>query len=622
MNDAQLLTPEQQQLARKRVEQVWYNGLKPPEKISVVEWAEKNIVLQEGESPGALRFDKSPYLKEIVNALQDPNVKKITLCFASQSGKTIALFVMLGFIIDQQPGYTLLVYPNVDLAESVAEDRIDPFIESTPVLHNHKLKAKGKYTRLKKVFDTCTVRLIGAGSSSQLKSRPTQNLLLDEIDDYPESTGKETGALELVHDRIKGHRNHKIIQASTPTLSINNIWKEFKKGTQEYFHVPCPHCGEFQKLDFDNLKWPKLKDDEGDWLIEDVRKNTHYECQHCAKSIEDKHKRLMLKNGEWRQEGHSGTHRSFHLNSLYPLWTPFGDVSSKFLESERTGDSLKDFRNGWLGKPWEIDITHQTANQIIAHQGPYQRGQCPVDSPVAVILTVDVQEDNCWFVVRAWFGGETSFLIDSGNVQGLESIVDLSQSVYDGVDGNQIRITHCFIDSGWQSAEVYQFCERNGFIPVKGISNLTQPIKWGKTNCDTALFEIQVDVFKDMLQRKLSFDVVDFTDAKPTRGGWYVYEGIDREYCAQLTAEVPIMSPNKRGKPIKKWMTIRKDNHLFDCEIYSLAIATEMRMRYRPDAKAKPVTEKKKKPKPRQQSYQRADGRDYWDIGIGNFTGA
>ena len=532
-----LLTPEQAQLARKKVEAVWFNGLKPPEKITVVEWAENNIVLQEGESPGALRFDKSPYLREICNALQDPNCHTITLCFASQSGKTIALFVMLGFIIDQMPGMTLMVYPSKELAESVAEDRIDPMVDASEILRNHKLTGKATYTRLKKVFDTCTIRLVGAGSSSQLKSRPTRFLILDEVDSFPDSTGKEAGALEIVKERTKGFRNHVTIQASTPTLSIGNIWKEFTKGTQEYFHVPCPHCGEFQKLDFDNLKWPTLKNDDGDWLIEDVRSNTHYECQHCQQPIRDQHKRLMLNNGEWRAEGNTGGHRSFHLNSLYPLWVPLGDVSAAFLASERTGDSLKDFRNGWLGRPWEIDINHQTANQILEHQGPYHQGQCPVDSPAAVILTVDVQgTGGLWFVVRAWCGGETSFLIDSGNIQDLEAVIDVSQRVYDGPE-NRISITHCFIDTGYNPGNtVYQFCRQHqGFIPLKGFDNLKQPIKWGKTNEGEPLFEINVNNFKDHLQNKLQQTVnKEWDDAKPTRGGWYVYDGIDREYCAQM----------------------------------------------------------------------------------------
>ena len=43
----------------------------------------------------------------------------------------------------------------------------------------------------------------------------------------------------------------KELDVSTPTVkSVSRIWKQYEAGTQGRWHVPCPHCGLEQVLEF------------------------------------------------------------------------------------------------------------------------------------------------------------------------------------------------------------------------------------------------------------------------------------------------------------------------------------------------------------------------------------
>ena len=66
----------------------FYCLLEPPPELRLSEWAEKNIVLPEGSRarPGAYR--SWPYMVEILDAMADPAVERITFLKSARVGFT------------------------------------------------------------------------------------------------------------------------------------------------------------------------------------------------------------------------------------------------------------------------------------------------------------------------------------------------------------------------------------------------------------------------------------------------------------------------------------------------------------------------------------------------------
>ena len=84
--------------------------------------------------PGPWRNAMTPYLIGVMDAMLDYETEEIVLCKASQLGGTEAILNILGYIIQQDPSPTMVVYPSDVLAESVAKNRIVPMIEASPAL--------------------------------------------------------------------------------------------------------------------------------------------------------------------------------------------------------------------------------------------------------------------------------------------------------------------------------------------------------------------------------------------------------------------------------------------------------------------------------------------------------
>ena len=231
-----------------------------------------------------------------MDAFTDPYVEEITVMAASQVGKTEGMFNMLGYLIDQDPGPTLVVLPRESDAKSVSYNRVLPMIYGSPVLRNRIPVNSDDITKLEYRFDRMILFFAGSNSPADLASRPIRYLFLDEIDKYPRFSGREADPIKLATERQKTFWNKKTVKVSTPTTRDGYIFREFEKSDQRRFFVPCPHCGGYQILVFGQIKWP-----EHERSAERIRNErlAWYECEHCKKRIDDYQKQQMLPHGKW-----------------------------------------------------------------------------------------------------------------------------------------------------------------------------------------------------------------------------------------------------------------------------------------------------------------------------------
>ena len=109
--------------------------LRPRERLTVSQWAEKNRVLPDGNAiPGPWRNSVTPYLVEIMDTFGDDAVEKVIFVKPTQVGGTSAMENILGSLIDQAPAPTMIVYPSDDLAERTVDAKLEPMIRACKVL--------------------------------------------------------------------------------------------------------------------------------------------------------------------------------------------------------------------------------------------------------------------------------------------------------------------------------------------------------------------------------------------------------------------------------------------------------------------------------------------------------
>ncbi|HUX00557.1 MAG TPA: terminase gpA endonuclease subunit [Phycisphaerae bacterium] len=563
-------------------------ALRPPERLSPGRWAERHLRLSPKVTnfPGPFRMDLTPYMGGVFDAFEDPRIETLYLCWGAQTAKTTCELVCLCSTIDQDPGSALWAMPTIDLARSFSQNRFQPLIDETPVLCEEKPADPDRYKTLEMQFKRAIVALVGGNSPSNLSSRPIRYLFADEIDKFPMLTGREGSALNLAIRRTASFWNRKIVLSSTPSLADGPIWRGLLAGDWREYWTPCPHCGEFQTLDFPNIRIPEGLRDE-----EEIRDVAWYECVYCDAHIVNAQKPAMLRAGQWRAKVEAetaydwtppapgGRVASFHLPSWYSPWTPFGDVLARFIRAKPYPDQLHEIINSDLAEPWEERGEAATEDTLLAHRSEYNEGTLPSDArPIALIQTVDVQQDSLYYVVRAWGRFEESWLVAYGVLPDIGALDATLSRVYDGHPLNL-----CMIDAKFRSGQVYDWCRGGrGRLPYRGMERMAQPIRWttldrmpdgGPIPGGLRLLLADGAHFKSVLFHRMAIRRGD-------PGYWHLHADTGRDYARQMTAEVLVDRVDGFGRRIQRWKQIRPDNHYLDCEVEQLAAAAVLGIRY------------------------------------------
>lgn len=549
--------------------------LQPPENLTVSEWAEKYRMLDSKTSamPGPWRNEKTPYLKEIMDEFINYDTEEIIFCKPSQVGGTEAMQNMLGYVIQQDPSPTLIVYPTDTLAESISKNRLEPMIRASKPLR--KLYNENESSKLELQFDGMYLSLNGANSPSALASKAIKYLFLDEVDKYPGASKKEADPIRLARERTKTFTNQrKIYMTSTPTLQTGHIWQALQGADiEKHYFVPCPHCGEYIELKFSNLRFPS-----GDDLDNSERADMAvYVCQECGCKITDQDRDNMIRYGEWREvrrNTKASKKVAFWINTLYSPFVRFSEIVKEFLDSKDNPDLLQNFVNSWLAEPWEDTKLKTDADMVMERQTDLPQFVVP---SWARYLTagVDVQETCLYWTIRAWGPYITSQNIAHGQALSFQDIESTMNTPYLTESGEQVIVSLCLVDSGYDADSTYDFCATNSewAMPVKGASNpMMSHFKTSKINkVDSKAYGMNLvlvdgDKYKDMIASRMRKD--------NGKGAWMVYEGCDREYAEQVTSEHKV-NEKSGSRVVQRWRPKHShiDNHYLDCEVYSLAAA-------------------------------------------------
>ena len=553
--------------------------LRPPEDLTVSEWAERSRVLdiRSSHMPGRWRNDVTPYLVGVMDEFNDFETEEIVFCKSAQIGGTEGLFNMLGWIIEQDPSPTMFVYPTDTLAESISDNRIAPMLSASKSLRARWNKKASSKTELQ--FDGMYVSLQGSNSPSGLASRPIRFLFLDEVDKYPGATNREADPISLATERTKTFTNRKIVKISTPTVRNGPIWKAKEAADVErHFFVPCPHCGEWIELKFAQIKWPGKDDAENgsELSYTDRSELAVYVCQACGCIITDAEKTQALRRGEWRDVRTAGDRRrsvAYWISTLYSPFTRWSDIARAFMVSKDDPDMLHNFINSWLAEPWEDTKLKTSADLVMDRQSDLEEFTLPEWTKL-LTAGVDVQENCLYYTIRAWGDFLTSQLITRGQAWSFDEIIRIMNLEYADADGNQHLVDLCLIDSGDQTDDVYEFAAENAewCLPCKGTQTMLNHYKISTVNKSTSkaygmqLVLVDGGKYKDMIASRMRKD--------NGKGSWMVFRGIDLEYAEQVTAEHKVVE-RSGGRESLRWVpkSSHAANHYLDCEVYNAAAA-------------------------------------------------
>ena len=446
------------------------SGFRPPENITVTQWADKYRILSSENSAeaGRWRTARTPYLKEIMDSFTDPKVKRIVLVASSQVGKTEALLNILGYIIDQDPGAVLFAHPTKDFAEDFSKRRLAPMIRDTRQISDKVADSKSRDTKntiRRKVFRGGMMTLLGSNSPADLAGTPARYILGDEIDRWAKDAGGEGDPTSLLEARTSTFYNSKMVQVSTPTVKgASAIEREFNTGTREFWCVQCPHCGEYSYITFNNIKFEYHTTGEGrekQFIVD----KAEWICPACG-CFTDEYttKRQPMKWIAESPEAIENGVRSFWINGFYSPWLSWEKIIVKFLTAGKDPQKLQTVYNTLFGQLWENRGDIEDESEVASRAEDY--GAELPEGVLCLTCGVDTQGNRLEYeVVGYGFYGE-NWGIERGVLSGdpatdepwikLDGVLD---KIYRFKDGKGLKISLAFVDSGGnKTQDVYEQC--------------------------------------------------------------------------------------------------------------------------------------------------------------------
>lgn len=611
------------------------SGMKPPEDLTVSQWADKNrrLTSESSAEVGKWRTSRTPYMFDILDSFTDPLIEHIVVVAASQVGKSETINNMVGYCIDQDPGPILLIQPTIDDVKRYSEMRIAPMIRETRCLKRKVADPKSRdaaNTKRQKSFPGGVLVMTGSNVAHDLSSMPIRYVFGDERDRWATSAGSEGDPWELAVARTRTFYNKKMVEVSTPTVKgASAIENSYNLGTMERWKTQCPHCGEYVELTFDNIRFEYDAAENGDKKIFHISE-IFYVCPECG-GISDEHT-MKSQPAKWvatvpEARKHHKT-RSFWLTAWVSPWATWESIILQFLQAGTDSAKLQVVYNTQFGELWEERGDMASEDDVMARREVYE-AEVP-DGVLLLTCGVDTQDDRLEYeVVGHRRYGET-WGIKKGVILGRpdteevwERLDEVLSHKYKFKSGVSLQISLTFIDEGGHfTQEVRQHClarQYNHVFAIKGANRpdipYTAPPKKqkivvnGKVIGQVWVYEIGVNAGKQKIVDNLRVQ---------SPGANYCHFPLRDDYGKQFFKQ--LMSEHLAYVPKLKhpwqWQKIpgHERNEAFDIRNYNLAAceilspdwdAIEQKLRTAKPGEENasiPMKEKKAKPRKRKKS--------------------
>jgi phage terminase large subunit GpA-like protein len=619
--------------------------LKPRPRLTLVEWADqyRQLSSESSSQPGKWSTSKVEAARGPMLAATDPHVRKVTVMCSTQMLKTSLLENIIGYYIHLEPSPILVVQPTVSLAETFSKDRLDKMLRDTPVLRGivgEKKSRDSGNTVSHKQFPGGFVALVGANSPVDLASRPIRIALLDEVDKYPESAGKEGDPVRLVEERTATFRDSaKIVTVCSPTIEgRSRIEQDYVNGDRRVYCAPCPHCGEAEELLWDNVKWEN-----------DDPETARYVCPKCKSGWTEIERLKAIGKGFYRATAPFTGHASFKVNKLASPWEPLSVLVRKYLESKDHPEKLKTFYNTQLAETWVEKGEAPDYQRLYERRELYAQNVLP-EGVVFLTAGADVQKDRIEVEIVGWGRDKQSWSIDfrvlMGETAGEDVWNELSAllgEIWQTSTGQDLTIRMLAVDTGYNTQYVYNWVRKQAPDRVRAVkgSDSAQTIFGTPKDVDIArdgsklkraikLWPVGVSVVKSELYGWLRLDKPEDGHAHPP--GYCHFPQYDLEHFKRLCSE-HYMKRTVNGRTAYRWEKMYERNEQLDCRVYARAAASMFGLdrftskdfdvlagkfeapRPKPNVserKLEPNEPNKQTPKPTSSYWDRQNRKPYW----------
>ena len=621
----------------RRLNRAMAEGLKPPERLTVSEWAKENRYFPDDAAiPGQWSHDTAPELVEIMDALspQDP-CEEVIVMKCAQSGGSASAENWLGFISDLAPGPVLFVQATFKAATGWAAEKFWPMVASSPRLNPERrgtIRAQGLAngdgsTTQKVLFSRSNgyILLTGANSAADLRQRTVRYVVEDDLDQFPSDLDGQGSPEGMVDQRLKVWRSRglsKRMKISTPTIKgSSKIGDAYSKADRRRYYLKCPSCGDRFAPDWSDIQWEDGGHEQaylvspccGADRIEHWRKpEMKLPDGWLSDTIDGEKMPRVLTEAEFqaaRARMPASRKRGFHLVGEISTFQSWAEMAVGFRDAQGDIAKLKTWTN--LQRGFEFEVANDTPDYealMTLREQDWGVSQMPI-GPLVVTLGGDVQGDGIYVEKLGWGPRKESWQLDARFLPGATDVPgegawraldEYSQRGTAFPGGQVLPIDWECIDAGYHTPAAQAYCARR----PRRLAVFGRP-GWGKPilgRGEAIAYEQQgrrAGRAKGRSDEKAY--IVGTFNAKL---GWYGFLRATMEaFNASIDSATPEVVPVGRvhlskdtpadwfeqataetidvrmvhGVPDRRWIVMAgRQNHYLDCRIYNMAAAEKL----------------------------------------------
>ena len=581
---------------------VGLSSLFRPLPMTPVQWANEHYYLPKESSYNTGAWETLPFQVAIMNSMGNDQIRTVNFIKSARVGYTKMLLAVMAYFVEHKARNCLMFQPTDADAENFMKSHVEPTIREVPALKNlapwYGRKHRDNTLSMKRFSHGIGLWCLGGKAAKNYREKSVDAVMYDELAAFDADIEKEGSPTQLGDKRIEGSVWPKSIRGSTPKIKDQcQIEKAARESDHMMrFHIPCPHCGEYQYLKFGDpdtsfgLRW-----DEG------KPSSVYYLCEHNACVIRQPelsqidgrwvcdNTGILTQNGlDWfdahGEEIPSPRSVSFHIWTAYSPFTTWEQIVWDYIAALKDPNGLKGFWNTTLGETWSESVGEKLEHdQLLEKVGAY-KAQVP-RRVVYLTAGIDSQRQRYEMYVWGWAPGEEAFLIDKVIIMGrhdadetLERVDAAINGRYKHEDGDEMTISRiCWDTGGIDPSIVHRRSRKHGLfrvIPIKGASVYGKTvISMPRTRNEhgTYLCEIGTDTAKEILYARMGAPKTEFSVPTPFAIRFPANQELFSEVEARQLVAEELIEKYERGKMRRLWSANGKRNEALDCLVYAYA---------------------------------------------------
>lgn len=580
------------------------------------EWAAENIKI------GSFNFrpEDFPWFKNPYDQIAEELGAHVIVLAPAQSGKNLHSAILVAWTMSENP-CNVLWYSNTNKeARSFEATKLAPLLENCePVQFVQWTDPDKRGTKEVKTLPTMYMELLGADVLENRNSKSGDLLIRDESWQYGPSV------IAQITDRGQGAKwRLRQLDLSTGPTAGSELDILFNQSSMHEWQLVCPECSKpfIPYWEHDDpiagMKWDEnARDTNGRWVPSQAAASAHYVCPNCHGKLKFSQAGIKAMNDVAKGAGYKQTNENpkaklygYRFNCISTH--NWGQLVHEFTTAHNAMFSgvielMENFRRKRLCL--RFDAAKVLPSKIVDFKGGYMMGdEWPEEKKdqngnLWRFMTVDVQQDHFWVVVRGWAASGESRLIWFGRVQAESELPEVADKfkvlrdrwakrlfVTNGVRQGIYNIveSRVFLDCAYSpDGLVPRICARHGFHMFNALS--PKAFKNAKglyvPYSEPILRSPTIGTFSGITDRKVrewhfsSKSLKDRLDTlrriKNANGKpiWTAADDAPDDYFDQIDGETKVrVSNQKTGGFSYEWKQVGP-NHAFDMEAAQIALS-------------------------------------------------